>query len=158
MQFPSRLLALPLLIGCPEHALLNAQAQPAHAPTRTTADSITVTVRWNRLVPKFVDEAAAGRRAAKTVAAGDSAALRRIAQAPPPLLFRIFTLLSVAQYAAVNSARDNRDASSNVAVASASAAVLTELFSDAKVRASIARELAQDIEQSPTGLHAAERT
>ena len=141
MRFPTRLLALPLLIGFPERAVLSAQI-----PTPAAADSITVTVRWNRLVPTFVDEATASRRAARTAAAGDSAALRRIAQTPPPLLFRIFTLLSVAQYAALNSARDNRAVSSDVAVASASAAVLTEMFTDSTVRASIARELARDIE------------
>ena len=157
MRFPTRLLVLPLLIGYPERAVLSAQVQPAHAPTRAAADSIPVSVRWNRLVPRFVDEAAASRRAARTAAAGDSAALRRIARTPPPILFRVYTLLSIAQYGAVNSARDNRAVSSDVAVASASAAVLTELFTDSAVRASIARELARDIEQARTGSRGAER-
>ena len=67
---------------------------------------------------------------------------------PPPFLFRVYTLLSAAQYAAANSARDNRAASPEVAVASASAAVLTEMFTDSTVRASIARELARDIAQA----------
>jgi hypothetical protein len=149
MRFPTRLLVLPLLIGYPGHAVLSAQVKPA-------ADSIPVTVRWNRLVPKFVDETTARRRAARAAAAaaGDSAALRRIAQTPPQILFRVYTLLSVAQYAAVNSARDNRGVSSEVAVASASAAVLSELFTDSAVRASIAGELARDVEQAGTGSRA----
>jgi hypothetical protein len=82
--------------------------------------------------------------------------LRRIAQNQPPILFRVYTLLSVAQYGAVNSARDNRAVSSDVAVAAASAAVLTELFKDSVVRASIARELARDIDQARTGSRGAE--
>jgi hypothetical protein len=149
----------PLLVGYPQRAVLSAHVRPAHAPTGAAADSIPVSVRWNRLVPRFVDEAAASRRAARTAAAaaGDSAALRRIAQTPPPFLFRIYTLLSVAQYGAVNSARDNRSVSSDAAVASASAAVLTELFNDSTVRASIARELARDFVQARTGSHAAEQ-
>ena len=93
MRFPTRLLVLPFLIGYPEHAVLNAQVQPAQAPARTAADNNPVSVRWNRLVPRLVDEAAASRRAARTAAAaaGDSAALRRIAQTPPPCLFRVYT-------------------------------------------------------------------
>jgi hypothetical protein len=157
MRFPTRLLVLPLLIGYPERAVLNAQVQLAHAPTPAIADGIPVSVRWNRLVPRFVDEATARRRAARTAAAGDSAALHRIARTPPPILFRVYTLLSVAQYGAVNSARDNRAVSSDAAVASASAAVLTELFTDSAVRASIARELARDIDQGRTGSRGAER-
>ena len=158
MRFPTRLLVLALLIGTPAPATLNAQGHAAQSPTRGAADSIPVAIRWNRLVPKFADEASAGRRAARTAAAGDSAALRRIAQTPPPpFLFRVFTLLSVAQYAAVNSARDNRAASSDVAVASASAAVLTELYKDSTVRASIARELARDVERAGTGSRAVTR-
>src|SRR5438046_2940697 len=131
MRFPTRLLVLPLLIGQPASAVLNAQVQNS-----------TVSVRWNRLVPKFVDEATANRRAAKkaAAAAGDSATLRRIAQTPPTILFRLYTPLSVAQYAAANSARENRGISSDVAVASASAAVLSEVFTDSLVRATIARE------------------
>jgi hypothetical protein len=146
MRFPTRLLALALAIGIPERAALSAQAKPA------TTDATPVSVRWNRLVPQFVAEAAASRRAARTAAAGDSAALRRIAQTPPLILFRVYALLSVAQYAAVNSARD---VSSDVAVASASAAVLSELFTDSTVRASIARELARDLEPARAGSRAA---
>ena len=148
MRFPTRLLVLPLLIGYPHRAVLNAQVQVA-----------PVSVRWNRLVPKFVDEAAASRRAARTTAAaaGDSAAVRRIAQTPPQILFRVYSLLSVAQYGAVNSARDNRNVSSDAAVASASAVVLTEIFTDSTVRASIARELARDLETSRTQSRRAER-
>ena len=131
--------------------------RPRPPNSQAGGDSIPVSVRWNRLVPRFVDEATASRRAARAAAAGDSAALRRIAQTPPPILFRVYTLLSIAQYGAVNSARDNRAVSSDVAVASASAAVLTELFTDSTVRASIARELARDIEQARTGSRGAER-
>ncbi len=159
MRFTTRLLVLPLLIAYPGRAVLSAQVQPAHGPTRSAADSIPVSVRWNRLVPRFVDEATASRRAARTAAtaAGDSAALRRIAQTLPPILFRVYSLLSVAQYGAVNSARDNRGVSSEVAVAGASAAVLTDLFTDPTVRASIARELDRDLEQARAGSRAAER-
>jgi hypothetical protein len=154
MRFPTRLLVLPLLIGYPGRTALSAQT--AHASAQ--ADGVPVSIRWNRLVPGFVDEAAAGRRAARAAAAGDSAALRRIAQTPPLILFRVYTLLSLAQYGVVNSPRDNRSASPEVAVASASAAVLTELFTDSAVRASIARELARDLDQARTGSGGAERT
>jgi hypothetical protein len=148
-----------LLVVYPERAALNAQTQYASDPARAAADP-PVTVRWNRLVPKFVDENAASRRAARraAAAAGDSAALRRIAQTPPPFFFRIYTLLSVAQYAAVNSARDNRAVSPDAAIASASAAVLTEVFADSAVRASIARELARDLQRARTASRGAERT
>ena len=110
-------------------------------------------------MPRFVDEATARRRAARAAAkaAGDSAALRRIAQNQLPILFRVYTLLSVAQYGAVNSAANNSAVSSDAAVASASAAVLTELFTDSAVRATIARELARDLEQARTGSRGAER-
>jgi membrane-associated phospholipid phosphatase len=157
MRLSTRLLVLPLVIGLPARATLSAQSKPAPAPPRAAADSIPVSVRWNRLVPRFVDEAAASRRAAKIAAGTDSAALRRIAMTPPPFLFRIYTILSVAQYGAVNTARDDRNASPEVAVASASAAVLTELFTDSAVRASIAGELARDVEQPRTGSRVAER-
>jgi membrane-associated phospholipid phosphatase len=159
MRFPTPLLVLPLLIIYPERGALTAQGQPAPIAARAPADT-PVTVRWNRLVPKLVDEAAASRRAARraAAAAGDSATLRRIAQTPPPFLFRIYTLLSVAQYAAVNSARDNRAASADAAIASASAAVLTELFTDSTVRASIGRVLARDLEQARTKSRGADRT
>src|SRR5687767_86831 len=140
----TRLLLLPLLVAYP--AVLSSQAAPDPTP---------VSVRWNRLVPQFVNEAAAARRAARTAAAGDSAALRRIAQTPPPMLFSVYTIMSLAQYGAVNSATGNRAVSSDVAVASASAAVLSELFKDSAVRASIARELARDIERTRSGSGAA---
>ena len=150
MRIPTRLLVLPLLLANPARAVLNAQAP---------ADRTPVSVRWNRLVPKIVDEAAASRRAARraAAAAGDSAALRRIAMTPPPFLFRVYTLLSVAQYAAVNSARDDRAVSADAAIASASAAVLTGIYTDSAVRASIARELALDLERARTGSRGAER-
>ena len=139
-----------MLIGFPGHALLKAQTTPLQSPTGAATESMPMSVRWNRLVPRFADEATASRRAARTAAAGDSAALRRIAQAQPPMAFRVYTLLSVAQYAAANTARDRGDVSSDVAVASASAAVFTELYADPTVRASIARELARDVEKAQT--------
>jgi hypothetical protein len=82
--------------------------------------------------------------------------LRRIAQTQLPFLFRVHTLLSVAQYATVNSARDNRAVSPDAAVAAASAAVLTGLYTDSAVRASIARELARDVERARSGSRGAE--
>jgi hypothetical protein len=69
----------------------------------------------------------------------------------PPIQFRVYTLLSLAQYAAANSARDNRAVSSDAAVAAASAAVLTQLYTDSAVRASIAAELARDMGRVATG-------
>ncbi len=159
MRIRTSLLVVPLLMIHPGRAELSAQVQRVHATARIPADSIPVSVRWNRLVPGFVDEATASRRAARkaAAAAGDSAALRRIMQTPPPILFRVYTLLSVAQYGAVHSARDDRAVSADIAVASASAAVLTELFTDSAVRASIARQLARDLEQVRTGSRGAER-
>ena len=159
MRIPTRLLVLPLLALYPERAALNAQTQSAYAPARSSADT-PVSVRWNRLVPKLLDENAASRRAARqaAAAAGDSATLRRIAQTPPPFLFRVYSLLSVAQYAAVNSARENRAVSPDAAVASASAAVLTQVFTDSAVRALIARALAKDLEQTRTGSRGRDRT
>lgn len=153
MRISTRLLVLPFLVGWQELPALNAQVAPVRAP----ADSISVSVRWNRLVPDFIDEATARRRAARSAAAGDSAALRRIAQTPPPILFRVYTLLSVAQYAAASSTRDNRSVSAEVAVAAASAAVLKEMFTDSAVRASIAQELDLDLERARTGSREAER-
>jgi hypothetical protein len=162
MRIQTPLLALTLLIVYPERAVLRAQVQPAHAAAPAPADNISVSVRWNRLVPTFVDEATASRRAARkaAAAAGDSAALRRIMQTPPPFLFRIYALLSVAQYATVNSTHDDRavSASPDAAIASASAAVLTQLFTDSAVRASIARELARDLDRARTGSRGPERT
>lgn len=159
MRIPTLSLLLPALIVLPERAVLSAQVAPAAAARRATTDSTTVSVRWNRLVPRLVDEATARRRAARTsaTAAGDSAALRRLAMTPPPILFRVYTLLSVAQHAAANSARDNRAVSADAAVAAASAAVLTEQFTDSAVRASIVRELARDLERARAGSRGAER-
>ena len=154
MRFPARLLVLPFTIGVSHPAVPSAQARQSPAPTM--ADSIPVSVRWNRLIPGFVDEAATRRRAARAAAAGDSAALRRITQNPPPMLFRIYTLVSMAQYAAVNSARE-KAAIPEVAVASASAAALSELFTDSVVRASIQRELNRDVERARTQSRAADR-
>src|SRR3954469_7421102 len=151
MRFATRLL-LTLPVVCAGPTVLAAQPQAAPVVARTEA-SPPLSVRWNRLVPKFVDESAARPRPARSAAkaAGDSAALRRIAQTPPPFLLRIDALLSVAQYAAANSARENSAVSSDAAIAAASAAVLTQIFADSAVRASIARELARDIEQAGTG-------
>ena len=157
MRFPTRLLLLPLLISLPHRAQLGAQAAPASSPTPGSVDGIPVSIRWNRLVPAFAQEAAAARRAARIAAAGDSASLRRIAQTPPAILFRVYTILSVAQYAALDAAKDGRDVPAEAAIAGASAAVLTELFTDSTVRASIARELARDLERARTGSRAAER-
>ncbi|MEO7683432.1 MAG: vanadium-dependent haloperoxidase [Gemmatimonadaceae bacterium] len=156
MRFPTRLLILPLLLAYPQRAALSAPVLPAH-PKHAPADTVPITIRWNRLVPRFSDEAAASRRAARAAAtsAHDSAALRRLAQTPLPFPFRVYTLLSVAQYAAVNSARETRGVSAEAAIASASAAVLAEMFPDSTVRASIARELARDLEQAGAGGRAA---
>ena len=158
MRIPTPLLVLPLLIVYPPRVVPSARLQTPQANATAAADT-TESVRWNRLVPRIVDEASARRRAARAAAkaAGDSAALRRIAQSQLPILFRVYTLLSVAQYGAVNSAANNRAVSSDAAVASASAAVLTELFTDSAVRASIARELDRDLEQARTGSRGAER-
>ena len=145
MRIPTRLLALPLLIVSPGLSALGGQA----APKGNAADNASSTVRWNRLVPKFLEEAGARRRAARTAAAGDSAALRKLAQTPPPMQFRVYTVLSVAQYAAASSARHNARVSVETAVATASASVLTELLTDSSVRASIARELDRDLAQAP---------
>ncbi|HEY6088215.1 MAG TPA: vanadium-dependent haloperoxidase [Gemmatimonadaceae bacterium] len=149
MRITTQLFVLPLLFAYPERALLNAQVQPAQA----AAESGPTSVRWNRLVPRLVDENTARRRAARSAAraAGDSAALRRIAQSQPPILFRVYSLLSIAQYGAANSAQNNRAVSSDAAVAAASAAVLTQVFTDSAVRASIAGELARDIDRAGTG-------
>jgi hypothetical protein len=78
-------------------------------------------------------------------------------QTPPPILFRVYTLLSIAQYGAANSTRGDRAVSPEVAVAAASAAVLSEQFTDSTVRASIVRELARDVERARTGSRGAER-
>ena len=81
MRFPTPLLVLPLLVGQPNGAAVGAPVQSVDAKARVAADSIPVSVRWNRLVPRFVEDDAASRRAARkaAAAAGDSAALRRIA-------------------------------------------------------------------------------
>jgi membrane-associated phospholipid phosphatase len=152
MRIPTYLLLLPLLAVYPARAPLNAQVQFANTGV-TAEDSGTVSVRWNRLVPKLVDQNTASRRAARraATAAHDSATLRRLAMSPPPFLFTVYTLLSVAQYQAVNSARDNRTVSADIAVAAASAAVLTGLYTDSAVRASIAGQLARDINHVAIG-------
>jgi hypothetical protein len=142
---------LPLLIGFPGAAIVSASAQTT-IPNTQTADA-TTTVRWNRLVPKLADQAAARRRAARAaaVAAKDSATLRRLAQTPPQILFRIYGLLSTAQYAAVTAAHGDRNVSSDAAVASASASILTKLYTDSAVRWTIADELARDIARVGNG-------
>ncbi|MFL5607852.1 MAG: hypothetical protein ACJ8AD_15480, partial [Gemmatimonadaceae bacterium] len=152
MRTATRLLVPSLLLLYAVPATLAAQTQATSAPARAAAGP-PLSVRWNRLVPMLVDESADRRRAARRVAtaAGDSAALRRIAQTPQPFLFRVYTLLSVAQYAAVKTARDSGALSADAAVASASAAVLSEQFTDSAVRATIARELARDLEQARAG-------
>jgi hypothetical protein len=147
MRHTARLLAITLFL---------AFGQTAAAQARSEA-KVPVSVRWNRLVPVFLDEAAAIRKAARAAAAGDAAALRRIAQTPAPFSFTIFTLLSVAQYGALNSARGNSHVSQNLAIASASAAVLTQLMTDSAVRVSIARELARDVDAEGHGARARER-
>ena len=150
MLIPARLLVLTLLILSTERSTLTAQVAPVSTP---------MSVRWNRLVPRFVEENTASRRAARktAAAAGDSAALRRIAQTPPPFLFRIYALMSVAEYAAANSARNDPAVSSDAAVATASAAALSVQFTDSTVRASIARELERDLVQARSGSRGAER-
>jgi hypothetical protein len=157
MRIATRLLVLPLLVLGPERAVAAASSESAQAPAPAAADSVPASVRWNRLVPRLVDENAARRRAARRAAAGDTAALRRIAQSPPPFLFRVYTLLGVAQYGAVNSARGDRAVSSDAAVAAASAAVLTQLYADSAVRASIARELDRDLDRARTESRGADR-
>jgi hypothetical protein len=142
MRIPTRLLALPLLIVSPGLSELAGQTTTVG---NVAAENTAATVRWNRLVPKFLEEATARRSAARKAAAGDSAALRKLAQTPPPIQFRVYTVLSVAQYAAANSARENPAVSAEAAVATASATVLTELITDSAVRASIARELDRDL-------------
>jgi hypothetical protein len=64
---------------------------------------------------------------------------------PLPMTFNIYTVLSVAQYAAANATSQDRSALSEAAVAAASAAVLTSLYQDSAVRATIARELRRDV-------------
>ena len=149
MRFSSRLLLLPVCLGVPVSATLRAQGKPPASLPRAESPAIPVSVRWNRLVPGFVEEEASRRRAARAAAAGDAAALRRIDQNPPPFLFRVYGVLSVAQYAAVNAAKDKR--SGSAAIASASAVVLTEFFTDSAVRASIERELARDVGNAAVG-------
>ena len=156
MRFLTLLVLLPLIGGLPERAII-AQTAPATAPSSAVTEATSTTVRWNRLAPRFVEEAAVARRTARTAAAGDSAALRQIAQKQPPMPFMVYTLLSVAQHAAVNSAKQNSSVSPEVAVAAASAAILSEMFSDSTVRASIAKELARDFEKARAKSGAAER-
>ena len=150
MRLTTRVRLCPLLLALAAPWTLDAQIR--------ATDSIPVSIRWNRLVPRFTDEAAAARRAARTAAAGDSAALRRLAQIVPPMPFQAYTLLSVAQHAAAVSSADARDVSLRAAVAAASAAVLGQIFTDSAVRSSIARELAKDLESEPAGSRAAKES
>lgn len=147
MRSPIQLLMLPLVILASHTAVLGAQLQTTHADPRAEIGT-PVSVRWNRLVPKFADESAARRREIRkaAVASGDSAALRRLAETPQPMLARVYAMLSVAQYAAATSARDNRSASADAAIASASAAALADQYT--AVRPSIAQELGRDLEQA----------
>src|SRR5687768_14902167 len=142
MRIPTRLLALPLLVVSPGLSALGGQTVTAG---NAAAEITSASVRWNRLVPKFLEEATARRSAARKAAAGDSAALRKLAQTPPPMQFRVYTILSVAQYAAANSARENPAVSADAAVATASATALSELLTDSAVRGSISRELDRDL-------------
>src|SRR2546423_1749361 len=63
MRIARRLLALSLLLANPARSALQSQAQPS----AVTADT-SVTVRWNRLVPRLVDENIARRRASRVMA------------------------------------------------------------------------------------------
>jgi membrane-associated phospholipid phosphatase len=146
-----QLLALPFLAVPSERPTPAPSITGPVTPASAAIDSTSLSVRWNRLVPRFADEASARRRAARTAAAGDSAAMRRLAQSPPPILFRVYTLLGVAQYAAVSSAQAEPAASVEAAIASASAAVLMGQFPDSAVRASIARELDRDLALARSG-------
>lgn len=147
MRRLTRILSLPFLLS----SFAQAQATPASSElSRALADSLPVSARWNRLVPAVIEADGASRRAARTAAASDTAKLRRLRQSQPPLLMRVYTMLSVAQYAAVTSARTARNVASDVAVASASAAVLAGLYPDSASRALIARELSRDMELAAT--------
>ena len=149
MRLSTRLLMFPVLVGLSASSEASAQAHAAHRPV-AASESTTVSVRWNRLAPRFSEEAAAVRRAARAAAAaaGDSSTVRRIAQTPPLMPFRLYTLLSLAQYAAVDATRGRKDVAAEAVVAAASATVLTELFTDTTVRASIAGELARDLDRA----------
>ena len=151
MRISLNTLLLPLIIGLPGSVAVKAAAQTVSANPQTV--NATTSVRWNRLVPQIAAQASARRRAARAAAAAahDSATLRRIAQTPPQIAFRIYSLMSVAQYAALNAAHDDRNVSPDAAVASASATVLTQLYTDSAVRATIAAELARDIDRASHG-------
>ena len=148
MRLSTQLLLVPFVMGFAAPGVSPLPAQQKN--------DVPASVRWHRLVPSLLEQSAAGRRAARAaaLAAGDSATARRIAQTPEPFLFTIYTQLAVAQYNAVTSAKSAGNLSASAAVASASAAVLTELFKDSTVRASIARELARDVERAPSGSRA----
>lgn len=151
MRMLTRFCALPMLVAVPVHASPGAHSTPVSTTSsQLVADTIPVSVRWNRLVPSVASADAASRRAARTAAASDAAALRRLRQSQPPLLMRVYTMLSVAQYATVNSVRDARAVSTHVAVATASASVLAGLYADSAARALIARELSRDVELART--------
>jgi hypothetical protein len=152
MRVPVSVLVIPFLFGI--SSVLGAQGKPA---TPAKEDNVSAVVRWNRLIPQFVAENTARRNTARAAAAGDPAALRKLAMSPAPYEFRLYTLESIAQYAALNLAGENRGVSQDVAIASASAAILSELFTDSVVRASIARELARDVDRAGSGAGASER-
>jgi membrane-associated phospholipid phosphatase len=138
-------LTLSLLLG-----ILGPAAAPAQ---QTQARYSSVSLRWNRLVPKLVEQSAANRRKARAAAAAakDSAALRRIAQTPEPFLFRVYSLLGIAQYAALEDSRHNSAVTRAGVVAAASAAVLADQFTDTAVRRTITLELEEDIGQAGAG-------
>lgn len=148
MRLRTLLLSLPLLIARPETARSAADTPSADAARRVATDSVPVSVRWNRLVPRFLDETTERRRALRLAAAGDPVALGRLPQ--PPMLFRVYALLGVAQHAATGASLDDRTVSADAAIATASAAVLAEVFTDSVVRASIARELERDLARART--------
>lgn len=142
-------LALVLLLGMCCVPAVGAQGLPAPAPAPAAsldaATDTVVSLRWNLLVPRLWAEAQAARQAAqRAAAAGDSSALRSLA--PLPQLTRLYTLLSVAQYEAVESARRDTSLSEHAAVAAASAAVLTNLLPDAALRVMVAQELTRDLD------------
>jgi membrane-associated phospholipid phosphatase len=159
MRIPTQLLVVPLVMAFSGSAAVTARAQQAPTSAHAGTAGESISVRWNRLVPTFIDQNAASRRATRAAAkaAGDTATLRRLAQSQPPFLFRVYTLVSIAQYGAANAARDNHAVSSDAAVAAASAAVLTQLYPDSAVSASIAAELAHDVDKAGTGSRGTER-
>ena len=151
MRTLTKALLLPLLVA-PIRAL---EAQDSNRDKTLATETAPVSARWNRLIPVFMSQAAANRRAARAAAAGDSATLKRIAQTQLPMTFNLFTPTSMAQYAAASASRSNPRVSAEVAVAAASAAVLSALYTDTAVRSSIARELATDVARAGSPARAA---